>query len=164
MDIYTLGEDVLRKKTAAVADIDQGIVDFTQAMIETMHEGNGIGLAAPQVGDLQRIFVVHIPQDKPRVFINPEIVATSIEESFYEEGCLSIPDVYSEIKRASGITVQAWNEKGRLFRLDADGLLARVVLHENDHLSGILFIDKLPQKKRERLVKSYQKNRSGISA
>jgi peptide deformylase len=126
-------------------------------MIETMHRGRGIGLAGPQVGLLQRIFVVQVDGESPRVFINPTIIGTSPEISQYEEGCLSIPGLYAELTRPEKVTVQAWNERGRPFTLDAEGLLARVIQHEYDHLEGVLFIDRLSEPKRKRLLTIYDK-------
>ncbi len=140
-----------------VPDFDQTLRDLVEAMFETMHQGDGIGLAAPQVGVLKRVFISNVTGDEPRVFINPEILRTSIEQSTYEEGCLSIPEIYADILRPSAVTIQAWNERGKPFRLDAEGLLARVILHENDHLNGILFIDRVNAKKRKRLVKLYDR-------
>lgn len=161
MKIITIGDEVLRGKAATVADFDEGLVRLSEEMITTMHEGDGIGLAAPQVGILKRIFVCHVRGDKPRVFINPEIIGTSPEEAEYEEGCLSIPGVYADVVRPEAIQVQAMNEKGKLFKLDADGLLARVIQHEMDHLKGVLFIDHLEERKRRRLMKLYEKRWRG---
>jgi len=157
MEIITLGNDVLRQKALPIQDIDGKIKDLAQDMIETMHRGRGIGLAGPQVGLLQRIFVVHIDGESPRVFINPTIIGTSPEISQYEEGCLSIPGLYADVTRPEKITVQAWNERGRPFTLDAEGLLARVIQHEYDHLEGVLFIDRLSEPKRNRLLAIYDK-------
>ena len=155
LDIYTFGSDVLRKAAATVADFDKGIEDFSQAMLETMYRGNGVGLAAPQVGDSRRIFVLHVSGDKPRIFINPEIINTSIDLVGYEEGCLSLPGLYADLFRPEMVTVQAWNERGKPFTLDAEGFLARVIQLEMDHLKGVLFIDHLDEKKRLRLMKTY---------
>lgn len=164
LDIKTLGKDdrILRAQCSVVPDIDAGIRDFSQAMIETMHIGNGIGLAAPQVGELFRMFVVHVQGDMPRVFINPEIIGTSMEMSAYEEGCLSIPGVYYDINRPAEITVQAWDERGKPFTLDADGLLARVIQHEYDHLKGTLFIDHMSEKQRLRLLNIYNRKLQNV--
>jgi len=155
----TLGKDdrILRAQCSVVPDIDGSIKDFSLAMIETMHAGNGIGLAAPQVGDLSRLFVVHVQGDTPRVFINPEIIGTSMETVPYEEGCLSIPGLYYDVTRPAEITIQAWDENGRPFTLDADGILARVIQHEYDHLKGTLFIDHLSEKQRSRLLTVYNR-------
>jgi peptide deformylase len=157
MEIITLGNEVLRQKALPIQDIDAQVKALAQEMIETMHRGRGIGLAGPQVGLLQRIFVVQIDGDSPRVFINPTIIGTSPEISQYEEGCLSIPGLYADVTRPEKVTVQAWNERGRPFTLDAEGLLARVIQHEYDHLEGVLFIDRLSEPKRNRLLTLYDK-------
>jgi peptide deformylase len=90
------------------------------------------------------------------VFINPDILETSIEQEPFEEGCLSIPGLYTEVIRPSSVRVQAWNLKGRPFSLSVDGYLARVIQHEYDHLNGILFIDRIEQKKKQRLLAGYE--------
>lgn len=157
MQIYTLGHEVLRQKALPVQDINDEIAALVKEMRETMYAGRGIGLAGPQVGLLQRIFVVHIEGDIPRVFINPSIIQTSPELTEYEEGCLSIPGLYGEVKRPEAVRIQAWNERGRPFTLDAEGLLARVIQHEYDHLEGVLFIDRLSEPKRKKLLALYDK-------
>lgn len=159
MEILTLGNETLRKKAESVKDIDEAIIALSRDMVETMRVGRGIGLAGPQIGELLRIFVTQIDGDGPRVFINPSIIQTSPELSEYEEGCLSIPGMYAEVTRPSFVRVQAWNERGRPFTIDAEGLLARVIQHEYDHLEGTLFIDRLSELKRERLVSAYEKKR-----
>ncbi len=156
MEILTLGNEVLRQKALPVGDVDAARAT-AQDMIVAMREGKGIGLAGPQVGLLQRVFVVQIDGDVPRVFINPSILGTSPEVSDYEEGCLSIPGMYADVSRAAMVTVQAWNERGRPFTMDADGLLARVILHEYDHLEGTLFIDRLSEPQRNRIISVYEK-------
>ncbi len=162
LKIETLGSDVLRKKCATIAVFDNKLEDLAIAMIDSMHASDGIGLAGPQVGVEKRIFVCHVPDDEPRIFINPEIIGTSQEISPYEEGCLSIPGVYSEVMRPESITLQAWNLAGRPFKMDFSGILARVIQHEMDHLKGVLFIDHLTEKKRQRIVSQYEKHRRNI--
>ena len=157
LDIVTLGNDILRKKCATVAAFNTTLQDLMEAMVVTMREGNGIGLAGPQVSVEKRLFVCQVPDREPMFFINPELIGTSEEVFPYEEGCLSIPGIYSDVIRPSWIKVQAWNSNGRPFTLEADGILARVVQHEMDHLKGILFIDHLNEKKRMRLIKTYEK-------
>ncbi len=144
LKIYKLGEEVLRKKCEAVdpAKIDDKMRALFNDMFETMDAANGVGLAAPQVGIAQRFFVVTSDDGVRRVFINPQIIATSEELVDYEEGCLSIPGFSENIRRPSKVTIQALDENGRRFTLDADGLLARIVQHENDHLDGIVYIDR----------------------
>ncbi len=126
-------------------------------MIESMHAERGIGLAGPQVAELKRLFVTHVEGDEPRVFINPQIIQTSNELVTMEEGCLSIPGVYADVSRPASVVVQAWNERGRPFTIEAGAMLARVIQHENDHLNGILFLDHIDEKKRGRLVKQFEK-------
>jgi len=157
LDIYTIGADVLRKNAEPIEKFDEELAGLVTKMFETMKLGKGVGLAAPQVGLARRLFVMQIEGDTPRVFINPEIVQTSLELESFEEGCLSIPGVYADLDRPSGIRVQAWNERGRRFVLEAEGFLARVIQHELDHLNGILFTDRLSEKNRDRLLKQYEK-------
>ncbi|PKL25204.1 MAG: peptide deformylase [Spirochaetae bacterium HGW-Spirochaetae-3] len=157
LDIYTIGADVLRGQAAPIDKFDDELAAFVETMFVTMKQGKGVGLAAPQVGVPQRLFVIQIDGDKPRVFINPEIVETSVELASFEEGCLSIPGVYADLDRPAEVRVQAWNERGRRFVLGAEGFLARVVQHELDHLNGVLFTDRLPERSRDRLLKQYEK-------
>lgn len=155
MDIVTIPADVLRTKAEPVADINDEIQALAEQMIATLHTASGIGLAAPQVDRLLRMFVVQVKDDKPRVFINPQIIGTSMETVRMEEGCLSIPGLYADVVRAESVQIQAWNERGRPFSISADGLLARVILHEYDHLDGVLFLDHLSERRREKLLKKY---------
>ncbi len=156
LSIVTLGADILRKHSVLVPDFNGDIHTLIEQMFETMHHGKGVGLAAVQVGKLFRLFITHVGGDRPRVFINPDILTTSIEQESIEEGCLSIPGINADVVRPAAVRVQAWNEKGRPFSLDAENMLARVIQHEMDHLNGVLFIDRLDPKKRERLLKAYQ--------
>ena len=146
---------LLRDRSEKVTDIDESIVSLTDAMVDTMHRARGIGLAGVQVGHLSRLFVTHVDRDTPRVFINPTIIETSLDVGAYEEGCLSIPGVYADVNRPLAVRVQAWNEKGRPFTIDAEGLLARVIQHELDHLNGVLFIDHIADSVREAVMADY---------
>jgi peptide deformylase len=157
LNIVTLGDERLNKHSILVPEFDGEIESLTGQMFEAMYANKGIGLAAVQVGKLIRLFITHVPNDGPRVFINPEIVETSVDQGSYEEGCLSIPEVNADVIRPAQVKVQAWNLKGRPYSMDADDLLARVIQHEIDHLNGVLFIDRVDPKKRERLVKRYDK-------
>ena len=164
LDIVTLGTDaedaILHTKAEAVGEIGPDIRTLIEGMHEAMLHGKGIGLAGPQVDRALRLFVTHIEGDQPRAFINPEIIMTSPEESDYEEGCLSIPGLYTNVRRPASLRIQAWNERGRPFTLEANDLLARVILHEYDHLDGILFVDRLSAARRERALAAYlKKNR-----
>ncbi|MDR2069752.1 MAG: peptide deformylase [Spirochaetaceae bacterium] len=157
MEIILLGNEMLRQKAAPVKKIDGGYGKIAAEMIEALHQGKGIGLAGPQVGLLERIFVVHIEGDIPRIFINPSIIGTSQDMVKYEEGCLSLPGIWADVIRPSSVRVQAWNEKGRPFTLEANGILARVIQHEYDHLEGVLFIDRLSEPKRNRIMTKFDK-------
>jgi peptide deformylase len=159
MEIITLGNELLRRKAERVTDINEELTKVAGELIDALHKGKGVGLAGPQVSLMKRIFVVHIEKDVPRVFINPSILETSHETVKYEEGCLSIPGVYADVIRPDAVRIQAWNEKGRPFTLDAEGLLARVILHEYDHLEGMLFIDRLSELKRNRIITKFEKLR-----
>ena len=143
MKIYKLGEEVLRKKCVPVEpeEINDEMRSLFAEMFETMDEADGVGLAAPQVGILKRFFVLTADDGVRRVFVNPQIVATSNELCDYEEGCLSLPGFNESIRRPAKVTCSALNEFGKPFTVEADGLLARIIQHENDHLDGVVFID-----------------------
>lgn len=149
---------LLRQKAVPVKDINDEIRQMARTMLETMRSGKGLGLAGPQVGFLKRIFVTHTEKEGPMVFINPSIIWTSQEQTECEEGCLSLPGMYADVRRPEKIRVQAWNEKGRAFNLEVAGILARVIQHENDHLEGILFIDRINEIKRQKLLVKLQKH------
>ena len=157
MQIITLGNELLKQKATTVTEINDELIKTFGIMLEVMESDKGIGLAGPQIGIMKRIFVTHAEGDVKRFFINPSILETSLETSKMEEGCLSIPKIYATVVRAKEIKIQAWNEKGRPFTLEASGLLARVILHEYDHLEGILFLDRLAEAKRQRLIEKYEK-------
>lgn len=157
LEIYTIGEEILRKKARKIEKFDSGLKLLVDAMFEKMDEADGVGLAGPQVGVDLRIFVVDDHRGVRKEFINPEIVETSMEECSMEEGCLSIPGVYAYLSRSEKVTIQAQNASGKTFRLEADGLLARALQHENDHLNGVLFADRLEDKSRTKLLRSYER-------
>ncbi|MBR0497306.1 MAG: peptide deformylase [Treponema sp.] len=144
MKIYKLGEEVLRKKAVPVQpeEINDSLRETFNEMFETMLAADGVGLAAPQIGDSRRYFVIISDDEVRRVFVNPQIVLTSNDLCDYEEGCLSLPGFNENIKRPSKVTVQALNENGKPFTLNAEGLLARIIQHEYDHLEGIVYIDR----------------------
>jgi peptide deformylase len=160
MEILLLGHDLLRQKAERIQTIDSKIKGIAEELIETMHNGKGIGLAGPQVGFMKRIFAVHADNGLPRIFINPSIIETSQELVKYEEGCLSLPGVWAEVSRPKTLTIQAWNEKGRPFTVEAAGILARAILHEYDHLEGILFFDRLPEVKRNKVLAKFEKGKA----
>lgn len=136
------GDDILRKKCKVVDKIDKRLLTLIKDMGDTMYEADGVGLAAPQVGILKRIFVIDVYDGEGlRVFINPEILETSGSQ-VGDEGCLSLPGESAIVERPNYVKVKATNEKGEEFVLEAEELLARAVCHENDHLDGVLYIDK----------------------
>lgn len=157
MKVLQLGNDILRHKAVQIDDINDDIRALAKDMLVTMTVEDGIGLAAPQIGQSIRLFVVKADDGIERTFINPQIIATSQETTSYEEGCLSIPKTYEDVIRPETITVQAKNERGRRFTLEASGLLARVIQHEYDHLEGILFIDRIAADKREKIEQKFLK-------
>jgi peptide deformylase len=157
MEIVTYGDPVLEKKAEAVTEFDEKLAKLVDEMFAAMESDKGVGLAAPQVGRSLRVFVTEVDGDKKRVFINPEIVATSLDLVEYEEGCLSFPGLFFMVKRPASLRIQAFNEKGKPFTIEAEEFLARVILHENDHLDGKLFIDRITPLKRERALLHYRK-------
>ncbi|MBO6000528.1 MAG: peptide deformylase [Spirochaetales bacterium] len=157
LDIMKLGEEVLREKCTPVTEFDDALRILIQAMYETMEEADGIGLAAPQVGVDKRFFVVGLPDGTKKEFINPQITGTSVETSPYEEGCLSLPNVYHEVIRPSKVIISAQDMNGNPFTLKASGLMARVIQHEYDHLDGVLFIDHLSDEEKSKVVRAYEK-------
>jgi peptide deformylase len=150
-------DTTLRQKAGPIKTINDELRKTAAEMIESMHKEKGVGLAGPQIGFLKRIFVTHAEGDSPRVFINPTIIWTSQEQVKYEEGCLSVPGIWADVIRPESVKIQAWNENGRAFTLEASGMLARVIQHEYDHLEGILFIDRLPDAKKEKVLAKLQK-------
>jgi peptide deformylase len=159
MEILTLGNELLRRRAAKIKFIGPEYQKIAEDLIEALREEKGVGLAGPQIGLMERIFAIHVDGDEPRIFINPSILETSQEVVKYEEGCLSIPGIYADVVRPKTVKIQAWNEKGRPFTLEADGILARVILHEFDHLEGILFIDRISEQRRNRILARIEKSR-----
>lgn len=143
-NIVIEGDPLLRKTSRAVEEITPRILKLLDDMAETMYfENRGIGIAAPQVGVLRRIFVVDVGDEHGKMeFINPEITYRSEETQTYMEGCLSVPGKNAEVERPAQIKIKALNRYGEEFELEADGLLAVCLCHEYDHLDGILYIDK----------------------
>ncbi len=164
-EIQTYGKDVLRRKTVEITTIDQSIRDMVSNMFETMYAAEGIGLAAPQIGESIRLFIIDLsPMDESegkRVFINPEIYAYSDEQDEYEEGCLSIPTIREIVTRPTGIKIKYQNLDGEHIDTEVDEFLARVIQHEYDHLEQTLFVDHLSSLKRSLLKKTLKKIASG---
>ena len=133
---------VLRQKAVEITKFARKHGLLADDMIRMMKQANGVGLAAPQVGILQRVFVMAPEGTKPTAFFNPVIVKAEGEQ-IGQEGCLSIPGLYGDVKRATYVEVEAYDRKGRCFSYDLEGMSARVAQHEIDHLDGILFVDKV---------------------
>jgi peptide deformylase len=150
----------LRTKAQPVTRFDATLRTLVDDMLETMYAAPGIGLAATQVDVHQRVIVIDISEqhDQPLVLINPEILAREGEESS-EEGCLSVPGIFDEVKRAAKIRLRANEPDGTVFERDFDGILAVCIQHEMDHLEGRLFVDYLSDLKRERIRKKLDKER-----
>jgi len=143
LQIRTLPDPVLRQKAKRVTKIDDSIQKLIDDMIDTLHaEPNRAGLAAPQVGVLLRVAVIEVPEQELITLINPEIVKKE-GERIVQEGCLSVPGYFGEIKRAVTVKVKAQNRYGKQFRLKAQGLLAQALEQEIEHLDGTLYIDHL---------------------
>lgn len=158
--IHLLGSPVLRQPARPVERVDQRVLDLVQDLFDTMRADKGIGLAANQIGELQRVAVVDAGDGQPIVLINPVIVESS-GSIVAEEGCLSIPDIFADVKRASRVVVETTSAEGMRERHEAVDLAARAVQHEIDHLDGILFLDHLSPLKRRLLLRKWEKLRKG---
>ena len=160
-EILILPDKRLRQVAEPVKKIDAGIRKLIDDMFETMYEAPGIGLAATQVGVKKRVFTIDLAKKEepknPQVFINPQIVWFSDEKSTHEEGCLSIPEFYSEVERPAQVKVKYLDLEGEPREVEANGLLATCLQHEIDHLNGILFIDHISKLKRDRVIKKFGK-------
>ncbi|MEM6447860.1 MAG: peptide deformylase [Cyanobacteria bacterium J06642_2] len=160
LDIHTMGDRVLRQDAKRVSQVNDEIRQLVRDMLQTMYSADGIGLAAPQVGVHKRLIVIDPdPQNTstpPLVLINPEIRGYGNDIVLAQEGCLSIPDVYLDVKRPEAIEVTFKDERGRPRRAKMNGLAARVVQHEIDHLEGVLFVDRVENAiLRDRELKQY---------
>ncbi|GAB4191851.1 MAG: peptide deformylase [Simkaniaceae bacterium] len=155
------GDPLLRKKSEPVKEINEEVRKLVKDMEETMFANNGVGIAAPQVGVLLRVFICLIEGDdaegypiygKPKVYINPVISSPDPEVEQYVDGCLSIPGIYEKIERPISIEVEAMDINGSLFKEKAAGWKARNIMHENDHLNGVLFIDRMVNRARRQAI------------
>ncbi|MEO0618494.1 MAG: peptide deformylase [Pseudomonadota bacterium] len=162
LDIITIPDPLLREASVAIERVDDDTRRLVADMFETMYDAPGIGLAAPQVGILRRVLVIdparsEDDQPRPIAMINPELLREGETLSSYEEGCLSIPDVFAEVERPAEVRVAYTDLEGNRQELECDGLLATVVQHEIDHLDGRLFIDFLSRLRRDRILKKFVK-------
>ena len=165
LGIEILGSRVLREKAAPVEAVTDDVRRLIRDMIDTMYDAEGIGLAAPQVGISKRILVVDVAEeDESRhmhALVNPVVVELDKKTEKASEGCLSIPGIEEMVTRSASMTVEALTPDGDPVRIEADGLLARALQHEVDHLDGILFIDRLSSLKRGILLRKWRKSRGG---
>jgi peptide deformylase len=159
LEIRMMGDPVLREEAEAIDTVTDEIRALARDMFDTMYEADGVGLAANQVGITRRLIVVDPREEgvSPRALVNPTIVSTSEETDRAEEGCLSIPGLRDVVERPATVVVEALDLEGQAFRIEADGLLGRVLLHEIDHLNGVLFLDRLTPLKRRMLLKKWEK-------
>ncbi|HTL39668.1 MAG TPA: peptide deformylase [Methylomirabilota bacterium] len=148
LKIVKVPDPILTKKTTLIKNIDAEILELADEMIQTCKKANGIGLAAPQIGKSIRMCIIDLEHLglPPFALINPKIVSKSFKKVEMEEGCLSIPGVFGLVKRPAKIKVEALNLKGEKNKFDADGMVARVIQHEVDHLDGILFTTKISKR------------------
>ncbi|MBL8512039.1 MAG: peptide deformylase [Betaproteobacteria bacterium] len=152
LDVLTYPDSRLTRKAEPVKIIDNKIKKLVDDMAETMYEAPGIGLAAPQVGELKRIMVIDVSEEKNqlRVFINPEIIRKE-GNATNEEGCLSVPGYYDKVERAETVMLTALDRDGQRFTIHASGLLAVCIQHELDHLDGVVFVEHLSPLKANRI-------------
>jgi len=159
--IITAPDPRLKAVSAPVKKVDGEIRKLAEDMADSMYAADGIGLAAVQVGVAKRIIVMDLDQKDGkkdwRVFINPKILWASDEKAVYEEGCLSVPEIYDDVERPAGIKAEYLDLDGKRVEIEADGMLATCLQHEMDHLEGILFIDHLSRLKRAMLLKKLTK-------
>lgn len=161
--ILLLGNPILRKKSTAVEQFDAELKAIIQNLSDTLEQVNGWGLAAPQIGISKSVFITSVPSNERewkegssppiKVYINPKIIAYSKESWVMEEGCLSIPNIYVDVERPKSIRIRAQDENGTWFEEELQALPARCCLHENDHLNGVLIIDRASQRDRKRIEK-----------
>lgn len=161
LPILTYPDPRLRTIAKPVTDIDDTIKTLIADMFETMYEARGIGLAATQVDRHVQVVVMDLAKEdeekQPQVFINPQVTPLTDELVPYQEGCLSIPEVYDEIKRPAKVRIEAQDADGQSFTIEADGLLAVCIQHELDHLNGVMFVDYLSRLKQDRAREKVKK-------
>ena len=168
LDIIVAPDPRLKITAKAVKAVDDDVRALMDDMLESMHVANGIGLAAPQVGDSRRVIVVDISRAEeeldPIRMANPELLWVSDEEGNHEEGCLSLPEQYAEVERPESIRVRYLDRSGEEQELDATGMLATCIQHEMDHLDGILFVDHISSLKRKMILRKLSKAKKMATA
>ncbi len=155
LEVKTFGDPVLKTRAGRVKEFDDALLRLTEDMLVTMHEREGVGLAANQVGRLRRVLVAAIEEDE-YVIVNPVIEASSDETEVLAEGCLSIPGIHVEVERPVSVTVSGQDAAGGDLRLEAEGLLARVFQHEVDHLDGVLILDRTDRESRKAALREWR--------
>jgi peptide deformylase len=153
--IRTLGDPVLREQARPVDKFDDELAALSRRMVAVMRDAPGVGLAATQLGVVQRVLVYEVDDD-PVTLVNPRIVAASRETEVAEEGCLSLPGMNLQVERAVVIHVRARDVRGRRLDFEAEGLEARVIQHETDHLDGILILERAPREERARALREFR--------
>jgi peptide deformylase len=159
-------DERLRQPSVAITAVDASVRALYQDLVDSMYAENGLGIAALQLGDARRMFIVEprlagrAETDPPVAFINPEVLETSEEQQDSEEGCLSFPEIYIKVKRPMRCKVRAMGLDGEMFELEGEALLARCLLHENDHLTGKLLVDFVGPLKRQMIKKKLQKQKA----
>ena len=161
--IRKFGDPALRQKAAPVERITDAHRVLVRDMLETMRDAPGVGLAGPQVGVLERIFVWEV-EDEHGAFINPVISSRSSETEEQDEGCLSLPGLAYPVERSLRVTVEGLDQDGRPVSVEAEGFFARVCQHEIDHLDGVLFIDRLPEDVRKEAMRRLTEQALGLPA
>jgi peptide deformylase len=163
--LITLPDPRLRLVSAPVAAVDDSIRALMDDMLETMYAAPGVGLAAIQIGVPKRVIVLDVAKReeetaalRPLYLANAEIIWASEERSIYQEGCLSIPEIFEEVERPARVRARYFDREGRAQEIEAEGILATCLQHEVDHLNGVLFIDHISRLKRELLMKKFRKN------
>ncbi|MGN6109217.1 MAG: peptide deformylase [Kofleriaceae bacterium] len=163
-------DDRLRQPSVAISAIDASVRALYQDLVDSMYAENGLGIAALQIGDPRRMFIVEpklagrAESDPPVAFLTPEVIWTSDEQQDSEEGCLSFPEIYLKVKRPLRAKVRAMGLDGEMFELEGEGLLARCLLHENDHLTGKLLVDFVGPLKRQMIKKKLQRSKAEAEA
>jgi peptide deformylase len=153
-EIRVLGDPVLRERARDVAEFDRGLRKLVKRMVRIMRDAPGIGLAAPQIGVLQRVVVYEVDEGEPQALVNPEIVAVSEETETTSEGCLSVPGGQVPVERPVRITVRAHDVYGDVVEFEAGELEARVIQHEYDHIEGVLIVDRTTREARAEALRA----------
>lgn len=164
LPILTIPDTRLKAKCKPLDNVDGRVATLMDDMLETMYKAPGIGLAAPQIGVLERLIVVDVTDHKnekpnPIAMVNPELILVSDELAVTQEGCLSIPEFYADVTRPAQVRVRYVDRDGEVREMDAEGLLATCIQHEIDHLNGVLFIDHLSSLKRNMILRKYNKTK-----